>query len=29
VKIERWGGADEAAKMIDEAIQRAQAKAAE
>jgi inorganic pyrophosphatase len=29
VKIERWGDADEAAKMIDEAIQRAQAKAAE
>jgi inorganic pyrophosphatase len=29
VKIERWGGADEAARMIDEAIQRAQSKAAE
>ncbi|MBK1667802.1 inorganic pyrophosphatase [Rhodovibrio sodomensis] len=29
VKIERWGEADEAAQMIDAAIQRAQSKAAE
>ncbi len=29
VKIDRWGDPEEAAKMIDEAIQRAQTKAAE